>query len=173
MARNIATDERGSIALLDPQMQNIYSYTRNNPVNYYDPSGEYGFLAQLGQVLVNAIARLGTAQTLYEVGDTLLDSNSSESDLNEAQMDTNMLISEELIRSLNPGKKVENVLDTVGAIDTVVDNVFELSEIENTTRPYVDTSSIKTDLDTPTRNHDSGYETLTITQEKHDTITND
>lgn len=38
----------------DPQFLNRYSYVRNNPVNYVDPSGNFAFLAVLGAILVKA-----------------------------------------------------------------------------------------------------------------------
>ena len=34
--------------LLDPQLQNAYGYSRNNPVNYIDPGGEYAAFIQMG-----------------------------------------------------------------------------------------------------------------------------
>lgn len=38
----------------DPQTLNRYSYVRNNPVNFVDPSGHFFFLAFLGALLVKA-----------------------------------------------------------------------------------------------------------------------
>jgi len=35
----VALAFNANILLIDPQQQNVYSYSRNNPINYYDPSG--------------------------------------------------------------------------------------------------------------------------------------
>jgi len=39
--QNIITDERGQIALQDPQLQNSYSYARNNPIKHTDTEGAF------------------------------------------------------------------------------------------------------------------------------------
>jgi hypothetical protein len=31
--------------LRDPQQQNVYGYSRDNPINYFDPTGRFGFFA--------------------------------------------------------------------------------------------------------------------------------
>jgi RHS repeat-associated protein len=39
--KNMAVDERTKALLRDPQLQNAYAYSRNNPLTYLDPNGEH------------------------------------------------------------------------------------------------------------------------------------
>jgi RHS repeat-associated protein len=41
----VGVDERSTLILKDPQLQNSYGYGRNNPLIYKDPNGELAFLA--------------------------------------------------------------------------------------------------------------------------------
>lgn len=41
----VGVDERSTLILKDPQLQNSYGYSRNNPLIYKDPNGELAFLA--------------------------------------------------------------------------------------------------------------------------------
>ena len=56
---------------IDPQTLNRYSYVRNNPVNFVDPSG-YNFWKKLFQFIAKVAATVAVAATVVGVGALLL-----------------------------------------------------------------------------------------------------
>jgi hypothetical protein len=57
---NFGVDQRSSTLLTDPQLQNAYAYSRNNPVAFKDPNGEFLFIP-----IVLTLALAGQLSYLY------------------------------------------------------------------------------------------------------------
>jgi RHS repeat-associated protein len=57
---NFGVEKRSSTLLTDPQLQNAYAYSRNNPVAFKDPNGEFLFVP-----IVLTLALAGQLSYLY------------------------------------------------------------------------------------------------------------
>jgi RHS repeat-associated protein len=67
----LGQSQEGKIALLDPQLQNSYSYARNNPTTYKDPGGRFVPL------LLSAAYLALTIYDAYDTANTIANPNAS------------------------------------------------------------------------------------------------
>jgi len=124
---NLGVDERANKLLQNPQLQNSYSYSGNNPIVYVDPTGESRISAWLHNPILTAVQSLG-----WWAGSTLLENTNltgSERPISSALMKHSLSVNPRDVR-IDQGNQSRygNVIDAIresGEYSNLVSGLME------------------------------------------------